>query len=149
MGARRRERPPWFPPRVCQGSAKDLAEHHDFPELTGLGRTGSTREIHGRLQSETRWFALSWLPAPEVLLTTVRAHWATQNALHWQLDVTFREDAARNRKDNAPANIAVFRRRAQDIARRDTSKCSLTIKPKRAGWDDDFLLSLLRQLQVT
>ena len=74
--------------------------------------------------------------------------WAIENALHWQLDVTFREDAARNRKDNGPANIAVLRRRALDIARRDTSKCSLTIKLKRAGWDDDFLLSLLRQLQV-
>ena len=83
-----------------------------------------------------------------VLLTTVRAHWAIENALHWQLDVTFREDAARNRKDNGPANIAVLRRRALDIARRDTSKCSLTIKLKRAGWDDDFLLSLLRKLQV-
>ena len=148
MGARRRERPPWFPPRVWQGSGKGLAEHPDFPELTGLGRIGATREIHGRLQSETRWFALSWLPAPEVLLTTVRAHWAIGNALHWQPDVTFREDAARNRKDNGPANIAVLRRRALDIARRDTSKCSLTIKLKRAGWDDDFLLSLLRQLQV-
>ena len=26
------------------------------------------------------------------------------NALHWQLDVSFREDAARNRKDNGPGN---------------------------------------------
>jgi len=32
-------------------------------------------------------------------MATVRAHWAIENALHWQLDVSFREDAARNRKD--------------------------------------------------
>jgi hypothetical protein len=32
--------------------------------------------------------------------------------LHWQLDVSFREDVARNRKDNGPGNIAVLRRRA-------------------------------------
>jgi len=68
------------------------------------------------------------------------------NALHWQLDVSFREDAARNRKDYAPANTAILRRRALNLARRDASKGSLSIKPKRAGWSDAFLLSLLNQL---
>ena len=81
-------------------SAKGLAEHHDFPGLKAFGRIKATRETGGSRTSETRFFALSWLPAPEVLLATVRAHWAIENALHWQLDVSFREDAARNRKDN-------------------------------------------------
>lgn len=130
-------------------SAKGLAEHHNFPRLKAFGRIEATREIDGKVQSETRWFALSWLPAPEVLLTTVRAHWAIENALHWQLDVSFREEAARNRKDNGPDNIAILRRRPLDVARRDAPKNSLSIKLKRAGWDDDFLLSLLKQLQTT
>ena len=75
-----------------------------------------------------------------------RPHWEIKNALHWQLDVSFREGAARNRKDNGPANIAILRRRALDLARRDVSKGSLSIKLKRAGWDDAFLLSLINQL---
>jgi hypothetical protein len=66
-----------------------------------------------------------------------------------QLDVSFREDAARNRKDNAPGNIAVLRRRALDVVRRDTSKASLSIKFKRAGWDDTFLRQLLKNISVT
>jgi predicted transposase YbfD/YdcC len=127
-------------------SAKGLAEHHDFPGLKGFGRIEASREIGGTVTSETRFFALSWLPAPEVLLTTVRAHWGIENALHWQLDVSFREDAARNRKDNGPGNIAVLRRRALDVVRRDTSKGSLSIKLKRAGWDDAFLRSILKGL---
>jgi hypothetical protein len=86
------------------------------------------------------------MPTPEVLLETVRAHWAIENALHWQLDVSFREDAARNRKDNSAGNIAVLRRRALDVVRRDTSKGSLSIKFKRAGWDDDFLHKVLNGL---
>jgi hypothetical protein len=77
-------------------------------------------------------------------MATVRAHWEIENALHWQLDVSFREDAARNRKDNGPTNIAILRR--LDLARRDTSKGSLSIKLKRAGWSDAFLLSLLNNL---
>ena len=55
------------------------------------------------------------------------------------------EDAARNRKDNGPANIAILRCRAPDLAlvRRDTSRGSLSIKLKRAGGSDAFLLRLL------
>ena len=113
--------------------ARGLAEHHEFPGLEAFGRVESRREADGKTPSEPRYFALSWAPAPEVLLDTVRTHWAIENALHWQLDVSFREDAARNRKDNAPANIAVLRRRALDLVRRETSKGSLSIKLKRAG----------------
>jgi predicted transposase YbfD/YdcC len=128
---------------VC---AKGLAEHHEFPGLKAFGRIEATREVEGRVTSQTRIFALSWTPTPEVLLKTVRAHWAIENALHWQLDVSFREDAARNRKDNGPGNIAVLRRRALDVVRRDTSKGSLSIKLKRAGWDDNFLRNVLNGL---
>lgn len=114
-------------------SAKGLAEHHDFPGLEGFGRIEATREINGVATSQTRFFALSWLPTPEVLLETVRAHWAVENNLHWQLDVSLREDSARNRKDNGAANLAVMRRRALDVVKRDTSTGSLSIKIKRAG----------------
>jgi predicted transposase YbfD/YdcC len=127
-------------------SAKGLAQYHEFPGLQAFGRIESRRETDGKVQTQTRFFALSWMPAPEVFMATARAHWGIENALHWQLDVSFREDAARNRKDNGPANIAILRRRALDIARRDTSKGSLSIKLKRAGWDDAFLLNLLNQL---
>lgn len=55
----------------------------------------------------------------------MRDHRAIENALHWQIDVSLREDAARNRKDIGPANIAVLRRRVLDLARRDPFKSSL------------------------
>lgn len=127
-------------------SAKGLAEHHEFPGLKAFSRIESRRETDGRVRTATRYFAPSWVPVSEVFMACVRAHWGIENALHWQLDVSFREDAARNRKDNGPANIAILRRRALDVARRDTSKGSLSIKLKRAGWDDAFLLNLLNRL---
>ena len=127
-------------------SAKSLEDYHEFPGLKGFGRIEAIREMDGKVTSETRFFALSWTPTPEVLLSTVRDHWAIENALHWQLDVSFREDAARNRKDNGPGNLAVLRRRALDVVRRDTSKESLSIKLKKAGWSDDYLRSILNGL---
>ena len=102
-------------------SAKALGEYHEFPGLKGFGRIEATRETDGKVTSETRIFALSRVPAPEVVLTTVRDHRAIENALHWQLDASFREDTARNRKNNGPGNIALLRRRALDILRRAPS----------------------------
>lgn len=127
--------------------APDLAKYHEFPGLKAFGRIEATREIDGRLETDVRIFALSRVLSPDALLATVRAHWGIENGLHWQLDVTLREDAQRNRRDNGPANIAVLRRRALDVARRDTSKGSLAIKLKRAGWDHDFLLKMLSQMR--
>lgn len=66
--------------------------------------------------------------------------------LHWQLDILFRKGSTRNRRDNGPGDIAILRRRALDVVRRDASNGSLSIKPKRAGWDDTFLCSILNGL---
>ena len=119
----------------------------EFPGLKAFGRIEATREIEAKATTDVRIFALSRKLSPQTLLETARAHWQIENALHWQLDVSFGEDAARNRKDNGPANIAVLRRRALDIARLDSSKGSLTGKLKRAGWNDDFMLKLLSQMR--
>jgi predicted transposase YbfD/YdcC len=128
-------------------SAKGLAQYHAFAGLKAFGRIEATREIDGSKETDVRIFALSRQLSPDDLLSTARAHWQIENALHWQLDVSFGEDGARNRRDNGPANIAVLRRRALDVARVDKSKGSLSAKLKRAGWDDEFMLKLLGQMR--
>jgi predicted transposase YbfD/YdcC len=115
--------------------------------LKAFGRIESARTIEGRTETEVRFYALSRKLTAQELLATARAHWQIENALHWKLDVSFREDAQRNRKDNGPANIAVLRRSALDAARLDPSKGSLTTKLKRAGWDDELMLKLLSQMR--
>lgn len=120
-------------------SANALSKYHEFSGLRGFAKIVATRDTGGKVTSQTRYFALSWMPTPEVLLATVRDHWAIENDLHWQLDVSLREDAARNRKENVPGNIAVLRRRALDVVRRDTSKGSPSIKLKQAGWEEAFM----------
>ena len=39
-----------------------------------------------------------------------RGHWASENKLHWQLDLTFLEDKQRHRTDKAPENLALIRK---------------------------------------
>ncbi len=79
MVAARPAKPSWFRP----GHWKTIM---NFPASRGsAGRIKAIREIEGKVTSQTRFFALSWMPAPEVLLSTVRGPWPIENALHWPL----------------------------------------------------------------
>jgi predicted transposase YbfD/YdcC len=124
---------------------KDMAKNHDFPGLKAVARVTSKR---GRDKTVQRYFLLTQHHTPAELLRIVREHWGIENALHWTLDVTFDEDQARSRKDHAPANLAVLRRLALNIARaHPDTKTSLRGKLKRAAWDDSFLVDMLLNMR--
>ena len=55
------------------------------------------------------------------LLQTVRRHWSIENSLHWTLDVAFREDQCRVRKDHAPQNMALLRQISHNLLKNETS----------------------------
>lgn len=44
-----------------------------------------------------------------------RNHWSIENKLHWVLDMAFREDESRARKDNSAENFNVIRQIALSI----------------------------------
>lgn len=118
---------------------------HDFPGLKAVARITSRR---GAEPPVVRHFLLSRRFAADRLLAIVRAHWGIENTLHWTLDVVQGEDLARNRKDNGPANLAVLRRLANNIARaHPDTKTSLRRKLLRAGWDDHYLFDLIRHMR--
>ena len=60
----------------------------------------------------------------------VRGHRGAENQLHWQLDVSFREDACRVRTGHAAANLSVIRRFALGLLRCETG-CLRGIETKR------------------
>ena len=131
---------------VVVGAAK-LGAYHEFAGLKAFGRIEAIRTIDGITETDIRIFALSRKMPVKEFMTAARAHWEIENKLHWGLDVAMREDAARNRRDHGPANLAVLRRRARDVAARDTGKGSLAIKLKRAGWNEDYLVELLHHMR--
>ncbi len=49
----------------------------------------------------------------------MRGHWGVENNLHWQLDVTFREDHCRIRKGHADANFSFLRRFALSLLKNE------------------------------
>lgn len=74
----------------------------------------------------------------------VRSHWAIENRLHWQLDVTFGEDQCRVRKGHADANLSSLRRTALSLLKNNrTSKVGIKNKRLTAAWNDDYLAEVL------
>ncbi|MGL6197243.1 MAG: ISAs1 family transposase [Thermoguttaceae bacterium] len=88
-----------------------LPQRADWVNLNAIGAVKSTVEEKGTVRTETRFFITS-LTTVEEFARSVREHWCIENQLHWCLDVIFREDAARARKDNSPLNMNVMRKTA-------------------------------------
>ena len=118
-------------------------QRHQWPGLQGVVMVESTREIANRIERETRFYitSLAWLA--DQLGPVIRSHWAIENSLHWVMDMVFRDDECRVRTDQAPANFTTLKHMAHNLIRKAPGKDSLRLKRKTAGWDDDFLESLL------
>lgn len=94
--------------------------------------------------SEVRYFINSLPPKVKTFARAVRGHWDIENSLHWVLDVSFREDESRVRKDHAPENLALVRRLAAALLNQEkTTKGGIACQRKQAGWDNDYLEQVL------
>lgn len=120
-----------------------LQERHQWPGLKAIGKVTRTREIGDKISTETAYYLFSAPLAPDRAGEVVRSHWGVENRLHWRLDVTMNEDAARNRMDNGPYNFAVLRHMALNVMGREESKASLRAKFKKAAWNQEYLIKLL------
>jgi predicted transposase YbfD/YdcC len=119
-----------------------------FPGLKAIGRIEAERTgTDGKCVTSIRYVALSRQLSPARLATVVRAHWSIENQLHWTLDVVFHEDDARTRKDNAPQNLAVIRRLAQNILRLHPLDKPMASKMRRARWNKEFFFELFTHLR--
>lgn len=88
-----------------------LPQKVDWANLNAIGAVKSTVEEKGVFRTETRFFITSLTKIDE-FAQAVREHWGIENQLHWCLDVIFREDASRAKRDNSPLNLNVLRKTA-------------------------------------
>ena len=131
--------------RYYQSGHLDWFEDHEQWEgLRSVGMVESIREIGEECSVERRYF-LSSLPVEvETFARAVRGHWGVENQLHWTLDVQMREDDSRARAGHAAENLAILRRLALNLLKRDnTKKGGIKGKQLNAAWDHAYLLSLL------
>ena len=126
-----------------------LQDRHDWPGLKSVIIVDSIREIPGpspgtdKIERETRFYITSLILLADLLGPIIRSHWAIENSLHWVMDMVFRDDECRVRTDHAPANFCTIKHIALNLIRKAPGKGSMRLKRKAAGWDDDFLASLV------
>jgi predicted transposase YbfD/YdcC len=133
--------------RICLAAdAAWLAERHPkWKALRSIAQVAATRtdKKTGESSTETRFYISSLPPDPARILAASRSHWSIENNLHWQLDVTFREDECRARKDYAARNLATLRKAVLNLLRREPSKISLKRKRLKAALNPDFRDAIL------
>jgi predicted transposase YbfD/YdcC len=97
----------------------------------------------------TRYYISSLKNDAQAFNSLVRKHWAIENNLHWELDVTMGEDASRKRAKNSPLNFSVVCKTALTMLKKYSpfpqKKRIPSIKSKRkiGGWSHEHLSAML------
>jgi predicted transposase YbfD/YdcC len=137
---------------VCWNVVELLGElADDWPGLGALIAVERSRELlgsNGQMKTSTeRHYYISSLDGrtkAKRLAGYVRGHWSVENNLHWQLDVSFREDEKRSRKDHGAENLSRICRIALNLLKAEkTSQGGIANRRKKCGWENDYLLKVL------
>lgn len=131
--------------RYWSTSAIDwLSDQASWKDLSTIVMVERERMVDGKTSNETSYYITSLKSDAKTIAHAIRGHWGIENSLHWVLDIAFREDESRIRKDHAPANFAIIRHMALNLLRQETSsKRSIKGKRLKAGWDTGYLGKIL------
>jgi len=115
-----------------------------WTDLACIGMVEAERRIGDETSRETRYYISSLSGEARAFAEAVRGHWSIENSCHWVLDLAFREDDCRVRKENGAQNFAILRRIALNLLKQEhTAKCGIKAKRLKAGWDEAYLLRIL------
>lgn len=123
---------------------EDLPDRARWSGLKAIGIVISSTQRNGKDCGDVRYYILSKYLAAKRFAAAVRGHWAIENRLHWQLDVTFQEDQSRLRQGHADANFSILRRAALALLKNEpTAKVGIKNKRLVAGWNETYLEQVL------
>lgn len=97
----------------------------------------------GKEETEQLTYISSLKADAEQIALLIRQHWGIENKVHWLLDVVYKEDDCRIRKEDGAENVAIIRRFCLNLSKLHPKKCSMKSKLKQAGWSDEFRSEVL------
>lgn len=134
--------------RDCRILHADAMEDKDvlsrWPGLKTLIEITSTVDYGDHVATTVRrYISDEDYPKAAYFNMLARGHWSIENQLHWNLDVTFLEDACRARKGYAAINLSTIRKLAMQIIKEHVDKSSLKKRRFKASLSNDYLTDLL------
>ena len=121
-----------------------LPQAKEWKDLTSLACVRSSRTVKGKMSVELRYYISSLSGEAHKLADAIRCHWGVENKLHWQLDVSYREDACKVRKDHGAENFSILRRATLNLLKSDKkTKAGIKSKRAKAGWNKSYMLEIL------
>jgi predicted transposase YbfD/YdcC len=120
-----------------------ISDRQHWPGLTTVGMVRRQRTVNGVTTTEVCYFIGSRRMGARRYLAALRNHWRIENNLHWQLDVSFCEDANRVENRHGAANLALLRKLALSLLKRHPRKDSMARKRKHAAMNTAFLAETL------
>jgi predicted transposase YbfD/YdcC len=118
-----------------------------FKNLQTLMKVRHERYLEGTVSHEEHYYITSLKTSAATLLAAKRTHWQVENSLHWVLDIAFREDESRLRKDSGAHNFAILRHMALNALKQETSvKLGIRNKRLKAARNHTYLLKVLATL---
>ncbi len=122
-----------------------LPMRQEWEGLKSIAMVRSHRTLNGKTSQEVRYYITSLEPIAKRVASVVRNHWGIENKVHWVLDVGFLEDLSQISTGHAAENFAILRRLTLNVIRLDPDK-KKSLKGRReiAGWDDDYMMYLLK-----
>jgi predicted transposase YbfD/YdcC len=122
------------------GGIRDRAA---WPQLRAVGMYYRERTADGKTTTEAGYFIGSRRMAARRYAAALRNHWGIENNLHWQLDVSFHEDASRVENRHGAANLALFRKLALCLLKQNPRQETIARKRKAAAVDPGYLGEIL------
>jgi predicted transposase YbfD/YdcC len=122
------------------GGIRDRAA---WPHLRAVGMCLRERTVRDQTTAEVCYFIGSRHLAARRYLAALRNHWGIENNLHWQLDVSFHEDASRVENRHGAANLALFRKLALSLLKQNPRQETIARKRKAAAVDPGYLAEIL------
>jgi predicted transposase YbfD/YdcC len=125
-----------------------IENENEWKNLKSIVRIESIREFKNsdrEKETATRYYISNLEKNALYFQSAIRSHWAVENKLHWTLDVGFSEDASRKRAGNASQNYSVLLKIALNLLKIEkTEKQGIKGKRLKAGWDNQYLLKVLK-----
>lgn len=116
-----------------------------WPNIKGIGMTINIVQENNKVSHKQKFYIMSDIENVYEFSKAVRSHWGVETSLHWCLDVGFREDESRARKDNVAENLNIIRHMTLNMLKKEKSvKSGIARKRLKCGWDESYMEKVLK-----